>query len=118
MTQRVTPQIPITIRQGATWELPLSWKIDGAVVDLSTWSARMQVRVRASSTAAVLSLTNGDGIDLAATGWNVILRRSATQTANLAPRDYVFDVELVEPAGRVWPWIAGVITVEPEVTRS
>jgi len=47
----------------------------------------------------------------------VALGLTATQTANLVPGRYVYDVEVVSGANVVSRIIEGIVTVTPEVTR-
>ncbi|MFZ9750551.1 MAG: hypothetical protein ACO3CN_00405, partial [Candidatus Nanopelagicales bacterium] len=37
--------LDITIEQGATWNLVLTWKINGSAVNLTSYTGRLQARV-------------------------------------------------------------------------
>jgi len=55
----------ITINQGATFELTITWKDSaGTAINLTGYTARMQVRETYSSATSIVSLTNAAGITL------------------------------------------------------
>jgi hypothetical protein len=109
----------LTINQGATFELTITWKDSaGTAINLTGYSARMQVRETYSSTSSVVSLTNGSGITLGGSAGTIAIVISATTTAGLtAPFSGVYDLELVSAAGVVTRLLQGAATVTPEVTR-
>ena len=109
----------ITINQGATFELTITWKDSaGTAINLTGYSARMQVRETYSSTTSVVSLTNGSGITLGGSAGTIAIVISATTTAALtAPFSGVYDLELVSAGGVVTRLLQGAATVSPEVTR-
>ena len=92
----------ITIEQGATFTLNLSYKNSaGAVIDLSSaYSARMKIRESVGGTI-IASTESGDSpkntitIALAASGNNIIVTISATNTAAFDFDNAVYDLELV-----------------------
>lgn len=109
----------ITINQGATFELTVTWKDSaGTAINLTGYSARMQVRETYSSASTVVSLTNGSGITLGGAAGTIAILISATTTAALtAPFSGVYDLELVSAGGVVTRLLQGAATVTPEVTR-
>lgn len=109
----------ITINQGATFELTVTWKDStGAAINLTGYSARMQVRETYSSASTIVSLTNGSGITLGGAAGTIAILISATTTAALtAPFSGVYDLELVSAGGVVTRLLQGAATVTPEVTR-
>lgn len=109
----------ITINQGATFELTITWKDSaGTAINLTGYSARMQVRETYASTSTVVSLTNGSGITLGGAAGTIAISISATTTAALtAPFSGVYDLELVSAGGVVTRLLQGAATVTPEVTR-
>ena len=109
----------ITINQGATFELTVTWKDStGAAINLTGYTARMQVRETYSSASTVVSLTNGSGITLGGAAGTIAILISATTTAALtAPFSGVYDLELVSAGGVVTRLLQGAATVTPEVTR-
>jgi hypothetical protein len=111
--------LDITIEQGATWNLVLTWKINGSAVNLTSYTGRMQVRVDVDDTETILSLTTdaGGGIVLGGALGTITLSRSATQTAALASGEFVYDLELQSAGGEVTRLVQGSFTVTAEVTR-
>lgn len=109
----------ITINQGATFELTITWKDSaGTAINLTGYTARMQVRETYSSSSTIISLTNGAGITLGGAAGTVAILISATTTAALtAPFSGVYDLELVSAGGVVTRLLQGAATVSPEVTR-
>ena len=109
----------LTINQGATFELTVTWKDSaGTAINLTGYSARMQVRETYSSSTSIVSLTNGAGITLGGAAGTIAIVISATTTAALtAPFSGVYDLELVNAGGVVTRLLQGAATVTPEVTR-
>jgi hypothetical protein len=103
--------------QGATFSKQLTWTIDGDPVDLTTFTARMQVREKYTSPKTILNLnTENDGIFLGGTDGTVQIEISATQTSVIVPKEYVYDLELIS-SSTVTRLIEGKFKVTPEVTR-
>lgn len=105
------------ILQGETWTRTLTWKVDGTAVDLTGYTARMQVRQKVTSADTLLSLTSASGITLGGSAGTITLSVSAVDTAAMTWREGVYDLELVSGGGEVTRLIEGRITVSPEVTR-
>ena len=112
----------ITIEQGATFTLNLSYKNSaGAVQDLSSsYTARMKIRESVGGTI-IASTESGDSpkhtitIALAASGNNIIVTISATNTATFDFDNAVYDLELVSGV-EVDRVIEGRIFLSKEVT--
>jgi hypothetical protein len=111
-------RLDLVIEQGATWTVPLTWEADGAPVDLTGWSARLQVRASHAHTSVLLELTSaGGGIALGGAAGTVTPGLDAAATAGLTWSTGVYDLELVAPGGAVTRLTEGRVTVRPEVTR-
>lgn len=108
----------ITCDQGATLEVLLTYlDSDGAAVNLTGYTARMQVRTEVTAATATLTLTTENGrIALGGAAGTVALTVPAIDTAAVAAREYVYDLELVNGA-TVTRIIEGAFTVRAEVTR-
>jgi hypothetical protein len=110
----------LTIYQGATFDLTMTWRQGTplAPVNLTGYTARMQLRETTGSPTTVLSLTsaNGGGITLGGAAGTIALNVSATVTAAMAPGTYLYDLELVSGA-TVTRLVEGRAVVSPEVTR-
>lgn len=103
--------------QGATLALQCIYKdAEGDLVDLTGYTARLQVRATHQSTTALLALTDGSGLTLGGAAGTIDVLVNATTTAALKPGDYVYDMEIVS-GGTVTRLVEGGFAVTPEVTR-
>ena len=109
----------LEINQGATLSLVATWRDSaGTAINLTGYTARMQVRETYSSSTSIVSLTNAAGITLGGAAGTIAIAISATTTAALtAPFSGVYDLELVSAGGVVTRLLQGAATVSPEVTR-
>lgn len=110
----------ITILQGATFEIAVSWKNpDGTPVVLSGYTARMQVRGTFASTAVIVEATTANGrITITEATGTLAIKIGPTVTAALAaPATGVYDLELVSAGGDVYRILEGGVRITPEVTR-
>lgn len=103
--------------QGANFDVQLTLAVAGSAVNLTGYSAQMQVRQYAESTAVALSLVNGTGITLGGTAGTIALSAVATATSAIEAGQYVYDLKLVSGAGYVTRLVQGTFTVSEEVTR-
>lgn len=106
--------------QGANFDYSLTWTRSGTAVNLTGYSARMQVRDSYDAGTAIVSLVSGTGITLGGTAGTVLLELDATATALLdgTPNSqYIYDLELVSGAGYVTRLIEGRFYVFAEVTK-
>jgi hypothetical protein len=106
----------ITAYQGATYDLSLTWAIGGTAVNLTSYTAAMQVRENASSTSTILSLTNGSGITLGGTAGTIAVAVSASTMGSAIPGNYVYDLEL-NSGSQVTRLIQGGFAIQAEVTK-
>lgn len=114
-----TAQHDITIDQGATFELGLTWTDNAAVpVDMTGATARMMVRRRHKDDTVLLSLTSASGITINVATGRIDVVATATLTAALpAPLTGVYDLEVEFDTGRVVRLVQGATIITPEVTR-
>lgn len=108
----------ITCDQGATFSRVITWKnSNGTPIDLTNYTARMQVRANYPATTTVLNLTTENGgITLGGAAGTITLAATATATAAISADQYVYDLELITGA-QVTRVVEGTFTVTPEVTR-
>lgn len=119
----------ITLEQGATFDLPLRYRDpQGAPVDLTGYSAKMQVRESPASslfvefnstlTASGFILLNGPAEDRedGANG-NIRIHMTSANTAALARFEGRYDLELSDGAGYTTRLLEGQFRIEPEITR-
>lgn len=113
----VTGVINLVCPQGATFRRTLTWKTGVTPINLTGYSARMQVRETHDSSTVVASITSGNGITLGGSAGTIELYLSNTTTANIRSGFYVYDLEVVAPNADVSRLIEGKFEVTPEVTR-
>ena len=106
----------ITAYQGATYNLNMTWSIGGTAVNLTNYTAAMQVRENAQATATVLSFTNGSGITLGGTAGTIEVNATAATMGSATPGNYVYDLEL-NSGSEVTRLIQGTFSIQAEVTR-
>jgi hypothetical protein len=107
------------IEQGATFLPPLiTWKDEtGVAINLTGWTARMQIRPNVSSDTILVSLTTENGgITLGGIAGTIQLTMTADATAALTWADGEYDLELVNGA-YVKRLLRGKVKVSKEVTR-
>jgi len=110
-------KLNLTMYQGASWDYELTWTAGGTAVNLTDYSARMQVRPSYDSSNILFSISDEAGITLGGTAGTIYLEASATQTAGVPRGQYVYDLELESQAGQVTRLVEGLFEVSPEVTR-
>lgn len=112
----------ILVEQGSLFTLDLVYKeADGTPIDLTGWSARMQIRAKAGSPdPATLEFSTDDGsIVLGGALGTIHVEAPATATADVTIKKGAYDLELIPPSGEAdaFRLIEGIVTVSPEVTR-
>lgn len=109
----------MVIDQGATLSRTVTWKDSAKTpINVTGYSARMQVRPEITSTVLTLELTTANSrIALGGVLGTVTLTVSAADTSALVPGRYVYDLELVSGAGVVSRLLMGNFVVRGEVTR-
>lgn len=87
-------------------------------VDLAEYSARMQIRSSVESTSIIYeATTENGGIYLDNTAKTITITIPANYTASFDFETAVYSVELYTLTGTVVPFIAGNMTLIPEVTK-
>lgn len=111
--------LDLYIEQGATYNQPIVWKdSSGVAVNLTGYTARMQVRKTISATTPIITLTTENGrITLGGANGTITLNITATDTAALEQFAGVYDLELQSYSGFVTRLLEGQVTVSKEVTR-
>jgi hypothetical protein len=109
----------LEILQGETYTKQFIWKDSaGTEVNLTGYTARMQVRQSKASDDVLLELTTANGrISLGGAAGTIDLNLSATVTAAITWKRGLYDLELVASNGVVRRLLEGEVTVSKEVTR-
>lgn len=103
----------IIIDQGTTFSTIINLTDDnGDPIDLTGYTGDSEMRKHYTS-----SNSQSFSVNLGGTSGTVTLSLSATQTANLTPGRYVYDVEVTSGSNVVSRIVEGIVTVTPEVTR-
>jgi hypothetical protein len=108
------------IDQGATWYLTVTYENpNGTPINITGYTAALQLRSLPSDATAVLSLTTGAGITITGATGTVAIEASATQTRAIDEGNYYYDLEISSPASPsvVTRLVQGQIVVSAEVTR-
>jgi len=102
--------------QGATFQLIFTISTDGVPWTLSDYTARMKVKEFPSATTALVELTTENN-RISFSGGQVTLLISATDTADLPPGRFDYDLEFEDNAGTVTRILQGKFVVRQEVTN-
>lgn len=119
----MTPaELDLVIYQGATFRRTFTWKTGSSLtpVNLTGFTARMQVRKKITDPDPVISLTTSNGgivlTNPTAGEFEIVI--TDTLTSALTIKTGVYDLEFVAPGGDVSRLMQGAVEVSPEVTRS
>lgn len=115
----IAAKYDIICDQGATFNRVLTWQdSNGDPINLTGYTAKMQIRPEASSSTTTLSLTTENSrISLGGAAGTITLTIAAADTAAVTAGQYVYDLELVSGAGTVTRLVMGSFLNRPEVTR-
>jgi hypothetical protein len=108
----------ITAEQGATLSRTITWRdTNGQPINLTNYTARMQVRSDYESTTVILDFTTQNGaITLGGVLGTITITASAEAMSAVSSGSYVYDLELVF-GSVVTRLIQGTFAVNVEVTR-
>lgn len=109
----------MTCLKGATFEEILTWKdANRDPVDLSGYTARMQVRLTARAPEVLIGLTTENGrIQLGGANGTVTLKIAASDTVTFPSTPHAYDLELEDSDGRVTRLVEGIFNIKSNVTR-
>jgi hypothetical protein len=111
-------QYIVEIDQGADWFFNVTYENPaGTPVNITSYTAALQLRSLPESTTAVLSLATGSGITITGASGLVAVRATAAQTGAIIAGDYYYDLEITSPLGVVTRLVQGQALVNPQVTR-
>jgi len=119
----------ISIDQGADWKdtlvlyqpAPSGTPIENMVVlDLTGFTARMQIRASHTNEAVIANLTSANGgLTITAIQGKIVRHLTAVQTQAIVPTNTpaVYDLEIISSGGEVTRLVQGSVFISPEVTR-
>lgn len=108
--------LDLRMYQGATFRYVLTWLEDDVPKNLTGYTARMQVRETIDATSTILDIDTDDDITLGGAAGTITIEVAASDTADITPGLYVYDLELVSGAV-VTRLVEGAFMVSAEVTR-
>ena len=110
------------IDQGADWYLNVTYNDPaGTPIDITGYTAALQIRTSPLARTYVLSLTDGDGITITGDEGLLAIHATALQTADIVNGKYSYDLEITSPAtpeAIVTRLVQGTIEVSPQTTRT
>jgi LEA14-like dessication related protein len=107
-----------TIDQGADWYLNFNYQNpNGTPVNITGYTAALQLRTSPLAKTTALSLTTGSGITITGSTGLIAVHATATQTGAITNGMYVYDLEITSGQGVITRLIQGTINVSAQVTR-
>lgn len=105
-----------TVTNGATG-IYINGGIATAPVNITNYTAALQIRSLPSSPSAVLSLTTGSGITITGATGTIAVHATAAQTTAIDEGPYYYDLEITSDQNVVTRVAQGQVVVSAEVTR-
>lgn len=107
-----------TCYQGTTFSEAPVWKINGVPVNLTDFTAKMQVRTSPDDPSVLVELSTANGrITIDGAAGRILLSLDKTTTAGLAVGQYVYDLKLTAPDGTATRLLQGGFVVSVQVTQ-
>lgn len=110
----------ITIDQGSLFLTVVTYADDDDnPINLTGYTARMQIRANHSAPTAMIDLTPGQGLTLGGQAGTIVIRIGAITSATLPAGSHRYDLELT-PGGvadNTFRLLEGSVDIRPEVTR-
>lgn len=107
------------IDQGADWFLNFTYENpNGTPINITGYTAALQVRTSPLAKTAVLTLTTENGgLVISGNQGRIEAHATATQTSAITNGKYAYDLEITG-SGVVTRLVQGTIQVSPQVTRT
>jgi hypothetical protein len=109
----------ISAGQGASFSLQFTWLASDqeTPVNLTGWSAAMQVRAEATNALLASFSTGSGGITLGGSAGTITLSASPSTTSGWTFGAGLYDLQLTDGSGDVTTLLAGIFTVTPAITQ-
>lgn len=101
--------------QGATFRSRLTYRANGLPVDLTSYTAKLQIRDSTGGTI-LAELTTENGITLGGSAGTIDLFIADTASNTFTPGIYVYDLQLTAASSDVIYLIEGKFDIQPRVT--
>jgi hypothetical protein len=116
-----TVQVDFEEYLGDTLEITFNWKgADDQPVNLTGWSAILQVKTEKLDDVAIIERSTADGSLVLSDGteeFNIETELTPAETTGLGLGKKVYDLQLTSPAGKVNTLVIGSITITQDTTR-
>lgn len=106
----------ITVIKGTTFTLAPIWNIDNLAVNLTGYSADMQVRDVSNNLITEMSVANGRATIAAGLG-QVTFTLTPAQTTALAAGNYFYAINYTDSANNVYQILQGAFVVQASVVQ-
>jgi len=107
-----------TVEQGTTCVLTFKWLSNGAPVNLTGATAKMQIRETASSTTVLWEMSTANGrLSIAEALGEITLTITPTQSTAFTWTFGKYDLEITTAGGTVYRLVRGTVSVSAEVTK-
>lgn len=109
----------VTIEQGATWQLVVTWTDDaGDLVNLTGYTAVATVKTTYGGTALITAGSVAGTITLGGAAGTIAINVPYATTAAVAAQSGVWDLELTSGGGVRTRLLEGAATITSEVTTT
>jgi hypothetical protein len=113
----MTGQYTFSINQGSTFDKTLTWKTGSGTIDVTGWTAAMQVRDKPGGKLLLDMSVANSRIIMGTTNGLIRLVVPASITSALDFESARYDLELTSPTGQVTRLLEGVMNLSREVTK-
>lgn len=111
--------LDITIEEGTDFNMTATWEDGGVAVDLTNYTAKMEIRNRAGDAgSALLTLTSSPAAGIVLGGVAGTITVTITDSQNVfADKSMVYDLEMTDGSGNITRLLRGKIISIAEVTK-
>lgn len=102
--------------QGDTFQNVPVWKIASVPVNVTGYSALMEVRKAVGGTVIITLSSDNGRITVGTVDGSFTLYISPEDSADLQPGEWVYDLQVTAPDGTVTTLLQGGFTITPQVT--
>ena len=107
-----------TIDQGADWYINFIYQDStGTAINLTGYTAALQIRSLPSDPTSFLSLTSSSGIVITPATGKLAVHATAAQTGAIDAGRYYYDLEITSPTAMITRLVQGQVQVSAQVTR-
>jgi len=113
----VSNSFPLYINQGADWFVNFTYQdSSGNPINLSTYTANLQIRSHYDDLTPALSLAVGSGLTVNSAGV-IAAHATAAQTNAMPDGQYLFQLTITSAGGVVYSLVENNVIVTPSVVK-